>query len=159
MSFTAQRVRHTHTIRLSAPPGQVFPLFEPIGEKAWAEGWEPHMLFPADGAAEPDAVFTTQQHPNESESIWTMTVYDPDNFHLAYLRVTPGSRLAHLDIQCQEAPGGTTDASVTYVFTALSEQGNEFIARFTEAYYQAMLEDWERAINYYLAHGHLLPHH
>lgn len=34
MSFTAQRVSHTYTIRLSAPPSQAFPLFEPIGEKA-----------------------------------------------------------------------------------------------------------------------------
>ena len=158
MSFTAQRVSHTHTIRLSAPPSQAFPLFEPIGEKAWAEGWEPHILFPADGVAELGAVFTTK-HPTESASIWTMPVYDSANFHLTYLRVTPGSRVGQIDIQCQEAPGGTTDASVTYTFTALSEQGNAFTARFTEAHYQAMMADWERAINFYLAHGHTLPHH
>ena len=57
-----------------------------------------------------------------------MPVYDSANFHLTYLRVTPGSRVGQIDIQCQEAPGGTTDASVTYTFTALSEQGNAFTA-------------------------------
>ncbi len=158
MAFTAQHVSHTHTIRLAAPPSQVFPLFEPIGEQAWAEGWEPHMLFPADGVAVPGAVFTTQ-HPTEGESIWTMPVYDQASFHLAYLRVTPGLRVGHIDIHCQEAPGGTTDASVTYTFTALNEPGNAFTARFTEVHYQAMMAEWERAINFYLAHGHALPHH
>ena len=158
MSFTAQRVSHTRTIRLAASPSQVFPLFEPIGEKAWAEGWEPQMLFPADGMAAIGAVFTIR-HEAESESIWTMPVYDQTAFHLAYLQVTPGSRVGHIDIHCQEAPGGTTDASVTYTFTALNAQGNEYTAKFTEAHYQAMMAMWERAINFYLAHGHALPHH
>src|SRR5258708_38606241 len=158
MSLPARCVTHTHPPLLPAPPSHASPLFEQMGEKAGAEGGDPHILFPADGVAELGAVFTTQ-HPTESESIWTMPVYDSANFHLTYLRVTPGSRVGQIDIQCQEAPGGTTDASVTYTFTALSEQGNAFTARFSEAHYQAMMADWERAINFYLAHGHTLPHH
>ncbi len=158
MSFIAQRVSRTQTICLSALPERVFPLFEPIGEKAWAEGWEPQMLFPASGVAEPGTVFTTRNSEG-NESIWTMSVYDPVNFHLAYLRTTPGSLVGQIDIHCQEESDGTTGASVTYTFTALSEDGNEFTARFTEAHYQAMMADWERAINHYLAHGQVLPHH
>ncbi len=158
MSFTASHVSRSHTIHLDAPPRQVFPLFEPIGEKAWAEGWEPTLLFPADGAAQPGAVFTTR-HPDESETIWMITGYDPARFHLGYLRVTPGSRVGKIDIACQEAPGGTTRASVIYTFTALSEQGNAFIARFTQAHYQEMMAAWEQAINSYLAQGHVRRHH
>jgi len=158
MSFTAQRVSQTRTICLSASPGQVFPLFGPIGEKAWAEGWEPNMLFPADGVAEMGAVFTAQ-HPTEGASIWMMPIYDQTLYHLTYFCVTPTLRVSHIDIQCQAAPDGTTDATVTYTATALNERGNEFTARFTETYYQTMMANWERAINYYLGHGHALPHH
>ncbi|HEY7349859.1 MAG TPA: SRPBCC family protein [Ktedonobacterales bacterium] len=157
MSFTAQRVTRTRVIHLSAAPRQVFPLFEPVGEKAWAEGWEPTMLFPADGTAEPGAVFTAR-HP-EGESIWIMPLYDPASFHLAYFNVAHGSRVGNIEIQCREAPGGTTDASVSYTFTALNEPGNEFIANFTETHYEEMMAAWERAINYYLAHGRALRHH
>lgn len=158
MSFTPGHVARQQSIHLSAPPSQVFPLFEPIGESAWAEGWQPTILFPADGAAQVGAVFTAS-HPIEGESIWTMPVYDPTSFHLAYLQVTPGSRVGNIDIRCQEVPGGTTRATVGYTFTALSEQGNEFIARFTATHYQEMMAAWERAINYFLAHGHALKHH
>ncbi len=158
MSFTARRVSQTRSIHLAALPSQVFPLFEPIGEKAWAEGWEPTMLFPSSGAAEVGAIFTTQHLP-EGETIWTMLDYDQATFHIAYLRVTPGLQVGHIDIQCRETPDGETDATVTYTFTALSDHGNAFIARFTEAHYAAMMSDWERAINYYLAHGYASPQH
>lgn len=158
MSFTAGHVTRQQTIRLSASPSQVFPLFEPLGERAWAEGWQPNMLFPTDGTAQAGAVFTTS-HPVEGESIWTMPLFDPASFHLAYLLVTPGSRVGNIDIRCQEAPSGATQATVSYTFTTLSEQGNEFIARFTAAHYQEMMTAWERAINYFLAHGHALKHH
>ncbi|HEU5368060.1 MAG TPA: SRPBCC family protein [Ktedonobacterales bacterium] len=122
MPFPAQRVRLSHTIHLAAPPGQVFPLFEPIGEQAWAEGWEPHPLFPADGAAQAGAVFTTG-HPPEGESIWTLTAYEPTRLHLAYLRVTPGLHVAFIEVQCENAQDGTTRATVTYTLTSLSAAG------------------------------------
>ncbi|HEY7358321.1 MAG TPA: hypothetical protein VH590_17695 [Ktedonobacterales bacterium] len=157
MSFPAQRVALSQTIHLSAPSGQVFPLFEPIGEQAWAEGWEPHMLFPADGVAEAGAVFTTG-HPPEGESIWTLTAYDPARLHLAYLRVTPGLHVAYIEIQCGDAQDGTTRATVTYTLTSLSAAGNDRLAHFS-ARYQEEMAAWERAINFYLAHGHALPHH
>ncbi len=157
MSFAAQRVRLSQTIHLSAPPGQVFSLFEPVGEQAWAEGWEPRMLFPADGAAEVGAVFTTGHSP-EGESVWTMTAYDPAQLHLAYLHVTPGLHVTCIEIQCEDMRDGTTRATVTYILTSLSAAGNDRLARFS-ARYQDEMASWERAINFYLAHGHALPHY
>lgn len=158
MSFTAEHVTRTQVIHLAAPPSQAFPLFGPVGERAWTEGWNPTMLYPLDGSEQADAVFTVL-HPTQGESIWAMPIYDPADCHLTYVQVTPGSRVSTIDIRCQEAPGGTTHASVAYTFTALTDQGNAFIERFTEAHYQEMMAAWERAINYYLAHGHALQHH
>ena len=115
------------------------------------------MLFPADGTPEPGAVFTTQ-HPTEGESIWTMTVYDPATLRLAYLLVTPDVRVSLIEIQCEDLQDGTTRATVTYTLTALSAAGNATLDHFS-THHQANIAAWERAINFYLAHGHALPHH
>jgi len=157
MPFTAERVTVSQTITLAAEPGVVFPLFTPLGEKAWAAGWEPRPLFPADGAAQVGAVFTTN-HPPQGESIWTMTAYDPASLHLAYLRVTPGVQVALIAVQCEDLHDGTTRATITYTFTALSAAGNEKLAQ-VAAHHQHDLASWEHIINFYLAHGHALKHH
>jgi hypothetical protein len=157
MSFVAERVTLSQVIHLAAAPSRVFPLFEPLGEKAWAEGWEPIMLFPADGAAQAGGVFTTS-HPPQGESIWTMTAYDPASLHLAYLRVTPAVQVSLIEIQCEDVRDGTTRATVTYTLTSLSAAGNEKLAQFA-AHHQHDIASWEQAINYYLAHGHALKQH
>ena len=158
MAFTAEHVSRAQTIHLAAPASRAFPLFEPIDEKQWAAGWEPAMLFPASGAAQEGAVFTTR-HADNTDTIWAITSYDPASFHIVYLRVTPGSRVGIIDIRCADAQDGTTHATVTYTFTALSEAGNTFLASFTDAHYQQEMAAWEQAINYALQHGHPLPHH
>jgi hypothetical protein len=157
MSFTAERVTMSQTIQLAASPNRIFPLFEPIGEKAWAEGWDPQMLFPADGTAQKGAVFTTS-HPAGGESIWTMIAYDPTTLHLAYQRVTPGIHVVFIEIQCEEVQDGTTRATVTYTLTGLSAAGNEHLAHL-KAHHQRDVASWEQAINYYLAHGQTLRQH
>lgn len=159
MSFTASHISRSHTIHLDAPTGRVFPLFEPVGEQSWASDWKPVFLFPPSGAAQVGAVFTTQVHQeDEHDTIWTISVYDPASFRLAYLRVTPGSRVGLIDISCEGSPDGGTAATITYTFTGLSEEGNEFIARLTPAHYQEFIHSWEEAINHYLRSGQPLAH-
>jgi hypothetical protein len=158
MPFSANHESRSRMIQLLAPPGRVFPLFEPVGEREWAADWEPEFLYPRSGAAEVGAVFTTR-HPGEADTIWTITAHDPARFHLTYLRVTPGSCVGLVDIGCDGAPDGTTHAAVTYAFTALGEAGNNFLAGFTEEHYQAYMASWETAINYFLRHGHRYEHH
>jgi hypothetical protein len=158
MLFSAKHVTRTRTICLSGNPDRVFPLFEPIGEKFWAEGWNPQMLYPKSGVTERGAVFTTQSHDG-TQTIWLITHYDPKQFEIGYARVTPESNVAEVDIRCEQSKNASTEARVTYVFTALSEQGNEYINKFTEEYYREWIGAWEKAIDYYLAHGRLFKHH
>jgi hypothetical protein len=158
MSFVAQHIQRTQTIHLAGPPSRVFPLFEPLPEREWAEGWEPTMLFPPSGEAEVGAVFTSH-HSGEPETIWAISVYDKASFHITYVRVTADSRVAFVDIRCAGREDGTTSATVSYTFTALSEAGNAFIERYTQEHYQYMMMQWEQAINHYLQHGKRLQHH
>jgi hypothetical protein len=157
-SFTASRITRTATMRLVAPPSDVFPLLEPIGEKQWAAGWEPEMLYPPTGLAEEGAVFLIG-HSAEESSIWTIVRYNPAAFQIAYLRVTPGSDSARIEIACADNRDGTTRTDVTYIFTALTERGNAALEKYTEAYFREWIASWETAINHYLRHGSLLQHH
>ncbi|HSP18655.1 MAG TPA: hypothetical protein VLQ79_04020 [Myxococcaceae bacterium] len=40
---SAERVSHVVTQHLVAPPEHILPLLTPLGERAWAAGWEPEM--------------------------------------------------------------------------------------------------------------------
>ncbi|MBI1744065.1 hypothetical protein HYR54_13510 [Candidatus Acetothermia bacterium] len=114
MPFVAKRVTRTHTIQLSASASRVFPLFEPIGEKQWAEGWDPHMLYPASGVTQEGSVFTTQSHES-SPTIWTVTHFDPEKFQITYLRVTPDSNVAKVEIHCADNQAKTTQAHIILI--------------------------------------------
>ena len=158
MPFIAQHFIRTQNMHLFAPPERVFPLFDPIGEKQWAAGWEPEIIYPLSGEVEEGMVFTTGS-PGEEQAIWTIIAFDAARWCISYLRVTPGSHVATINIRCEDNLDETTRASISYKFTALTEQGNDYVARFTGEHYREWMSSWEKAINYYLRHGHALQHH
>ncbi len=150
-NFAAKRVVRTRSILLNASVEKVFPLFTPLGEKAWAEGWNPQILHPASGETVEGMVFVTRHGGDEQDTIWTVSVYSPEKYFVRYLRVSPESRLGVVEVSCAAADLGKTQATVIYEFTALSEQGNQFIDDFTEEHYQQYISEWESAINDYLS--------
>jgi hypothetical protein len=142
--FQPQHVERTRVIHLEAPPDVVFPLFEPLGEKRWVDGWDPDMLFPATGETVEGGVFTTR-HDGE-ETIWTVALYAPAQRHVRYVRTTPGSRTATVEVRCEPEGDGGTRAQVTYAMTALTEAGNRYIEEFTEAHYNETIDSWQELI-------------
>jgi hypothetical protein len=156
-AFAAKHVERTHTIHLSARPSEVFPLFDPLGERLWAPGWEPQFLYPAAEHPEAGAIFVTPQHSGPTV-IWAITALDHQGRRIEYLRVTPEEQLARIVITCAGLPDGTTEARVTYAYTALAERGNAFIEGYTDEYHRERLAGWEQAINHFLRHGRLIEH-
>ena len=51
--FKAQRLSRTGVITLNASLDQVFPLFGPMREMEWAEGWQPETACGATLPSEP----------------------------------------------------------------------------------------------------------
>ena len=147
--FEANHVVKSHTIEIEARPEVVFPLFSPMGEKKWVEGWNPVMHYPRSGEAMEGAVFATRPE-GEAETIWAIVKYEPATWRVEYLRVTPSSRVAVVEVRCEEADGGKTRARVTYTFTALSEEGNRYISDFTDDRYREYIESWQQAIHRFL---------
>ncbi|MDQ2714501.1 MAG: SRPBCC family protein [Chloroflexota bacterium] len=155
--FIAQQVTRSHTIHLPATPHEVFPLFSPLGEKHWVQGWDPEMLYPSSGVAQSGTVFTTQ-HANEPTRIWTIIAYAREQAHVSYLNVLPDSHVSRIEVSCEAQGTQATLARITYTLTALTPQGNTYLDGFTQEYYQAYISFWETAITHYLLHGHMHPH-
>jgi hypothetical protein len=156
-NFVAQRVKRSHVIHLPATIEEVFPLFEPLGEKHWAHGWDPEMLYPASGIAEEGTVFTTQ-HAGEPAKIWTIIAYERERAYVAYFNVLPQSHTSRIDVRCEPAGERASSAHITYTLTALTESGNSYLAAFTQEHYRTYIDSWQTAIAHYLLHE-LPPSH
>jgi hypothetical protein len=142
--FRAEHMERAHDFVLPLPLPRAFPLFEPEGERRWAEGWEPRYLHPADGRATRGMVFTTT-HGGE-ETIWTMVRHEPERGLVEYVRCSPGSRTGRVLVQCSALDGQRTRVNVVYELTGLSEAGNERVRALDEAHYREYIESWGRSI-------------
>ena len=141
--FRAERVVRTHHFDLPMAPSEAFQFFTPEGERAWAKGWEPRYLHPADGRTTAGMVFTTAH--GEEETLWTMTRHEPESGIAEYLRVTPGSRMGTVRVQCSQAEAGTT-VTVTYALTALTPEGNATLRALDAPAYEAFIDSWGSSI-------------
>jgi hypothetical protein len=154
----ATHASRSHAIRIAGPPEQVFPLFTPLGEKAWAAEWDPEILYPPDGAPQVGAVFTVP-HATGGRAVWTIAAYDPARYQITYVAVVPDERISRIEIQCRPDADGTTQAEVAYTHTALSAAGNAYLATQTDEFHRRRIDSWKAAIDHYLAHGHAVAHH
>ena len=142
--FRAEHIVRSHAFVVERPLARAFELFTPEGERAWAPGWDPTYLYPADGRTERGMVFTTG-HSNE-HTLWTMTRHEPGAGVVEYQRITPGSRMGSVLVQCEAQGGARTRVTVTYTLTALTEEGNRMLREIDEAAFREFIEGWERSI-------------
>src|SRR5690242_8875419 len=125
IAMSATPVSQTRSFLLGASCERAFPMFTPLGERAWAPGWKPHML---SGEKERGSVFRTR-HPNGAEATWVVTDYDPARHHVAYARLVDGSNMGLVEVRCTPAGQGSS-IEVTYTLTAVSESGKAFVEEF-----------------------------
>ena len=143
-TFKAARAVRSHAFTLPLPPREAFRFFEPEGERAWAPGWQPHYVYPADGKAEADMVFAT--NAGGEATLWAVTRHEPEAGVVEYLRVTPASRVARVTVRCEPAESDRTRVTVTYVYTGLDEAGNAYIRAMDEGAFRQFIESWATAI-------------
>jgi hypothetical protein len=143
-AFVGERAVRSHSFVIALPVERAFALFEPEGERLWAEDWDPTPVHPADGHAQAGMVFTTGY--GNDFTLWTMTRHDPAGGMVEYARVTPASRVAMVMVQCAPGEEGTTRVTVVYTYTGLNEAGNEYVRAMDEARYRAYIDSWQAAI-------------
>src|SRR5688572_5199525 len=116
-SFRAEHIVRSHAFTVAMPIAHAYELFMPEGERAWAPGWEPTYLHPRDGFPGRGMVFTTG-HGGEY-TLWTMTRHEPTSGIVEYQRITPGSRMGSVLVECAAKDLTRTRVSVTYALTGL----------------------------------------
>ena len=151
----AERVSHVYEQHLDAAPDRVLPLLTPLGERAWAPGWEPVVRWePAEGRI--GTLFVTG-HPGQPDTLWLLDGWEPATGHVHYLHLTPGSDVTEIDIRLRPDGKDRTVATVRYTWTALGPPGVALVRSKTpEAYLEAM-RHWELALNHYLTTGKKIP--
>jgi hypothetical protein len=151
-TFSPRQVSRVYTQKLAAPPERILPLLTPLGEKAWAHGWDPVIRYqaPAPGIG---TLFATRHHGDPADTIWLLETFDEARRHVRYLHVTPGSDVTEIDIRLEPAPGAPdrTEAVVRYTYTGLSEAGNALVDSKTEEHYHRFMTEWESQLNDHLA--------
>jgi hypothetical protein len=141
--FVPRHETRSATIRLDAPAARTFEMFTPLGERAWAHGWDPGFLHPLDGEGCEGSVFITRA--GGVETIWTTVAHDPPH-RAVYSRVTPGLHAVIVQVDLRPSEDGGTLADVSYAFTALTPAGNDAVAEMVDGF-SGWMEEWETSIN------------
>lgn len=132
-----------HLIVVDLPVDRTFMLFTPAGETLWVEGWSPRYIHPADGRTEPGMVFSTGS--GDATTHWLLADFDRTGHRSRYLRCTPASRMAVVEVQCRAIDAQRTEVEVGYTLTALNDAAAAAIADF-ERGFAAMIEGWAAGI-------------
>ena len=150
-----ERVSHVYEQHLDAAPERVLPLLTPLGERAWAAGWEPEVRWepPGGGAG---TIFVTR-HPGQPDTVWFLDTWEPAAGHVHYVHVTPGSDVTEIDIRLRPEGEDRTVAAVRYTWTALGAPGVALVRSKTPDAYLRAMRHWELALNHYLTTGKMLP--
>lgn len=106
----------SHDFHLPLGLAEAMPLFTPRGEESWVPGWSPRYLRPLDGATEEGMLFTTGE--GAESTYWTCLLWQPEAGRVRYLRLTPASRAAFVEVTCRAENAGTRVA-VSYDVTPL----------------------------------------
>jgi hypothetical protein len=153
VDFTAVRINRSATILLHDNIARVFPLFGPVREADWAEGWAPEILY-GYADAEEHMVFRTKGEGEYYQ--WIITQFDPQRFQIEYT-VTAAERVWFIRVECKPYQNETL-ATVSYTYIGLTEDGHTRNKKAMDRIFAHNLGDWEEAVNHYLSTGKKLIH-
>lgn len=148
-------IRHIVSCKqnLNSNPETIFPLLCPEREYEWIESWKGKIIYSNSGFAEPDCVFYTEL-PGGIKDIWIVDRYEK-NALIQFIRFTE-ARVIRYSITLTDNHNGTTTADWEQTITALNEEGNEYIRKFSDADYQTLIRSLEKRLNHYLETGNML---
>jgi hypothetical protein len=150
IDFKPERIQRSATIVVHASLEKAFPLFGPLLEMEWAAGWEPRVIYLESKNVGEHMIFKTKSQYGE-DYLWAVTQYDVTQSRIEYT-VTASERIWFIRVACK-ADGKQTKVDVSYMYTGLSENGNQQNRESLEKMFAHDLKDWEKAINYYLETG------
>jgi hypothetical protein len=149
MSFAALHRTASCTMRVAAPPAEVFPLLCPVREREWIPGWDAEVLHSRSGLAEPGCVFVTR--PSEGRSLsWVITRQEPSRA-IAFA-VFHGDVVETLLVELAPVDDGT-ELVWSRAYTGLEPAGNDWIAANVPGGVEARLASLEGLLRSHLERG------
>ena len=155
LDFKPERISRSATFTVHGKIENIFPLFGPICEAEWAEGWEPKILYRTNEQTlvEEHMIFQTNGKTGEGKYTWVITQYQPEKFMIEYT-ISTHERIWFVRVECKPFQH-QTDVKVTYTYTGIREEGKRKNEQALKRMFAQDLKDWEEAINYYLKTGKL----
>ena len=139
-------VKHSETFTIEQPIEAVFPLFSAEGERLWVPGWD-YVNIMGTTVLHEDYIFLTESHDHAStDAIWLVKRYEPENHFVQFYRVEPGMKVGVISVGCSEIGRKLTEVAVTYHYTALGTEGEDFITGFTSNQYKDFIGEWHRLL-------------
>jgi hypothetical protein len=147
MSFTALHRTAACTMRVAAPPADVFPLLCPVRERDWIPTWEADVLHSRSGLAELGCVFATRSSEGRRLA-WVVTRHEPPR--AVAFAIFHGDVVETLDVALVPVEGGT-ELAWSRAYTGLDQAGNDWIEANVPAKVEARLASLEGLLRSYLA--------
>lgn len=151
-----KRVAFNYRQTLEAPVEEVFPLYCPVMEGLWAEGWNPSVVYSKSGLVETDCIFKTPGHGEGTGAIWYVTDHDAEKKHVEMLMVMPETVIMKLVIDSAPLEGGRTETTLTRSITSIGQAGDEIVGQYGREEFEQSMKNWEKSMNHYLKTGKLL---
>ena len=129
------------TVAVPLAPADAFELFTPSGERRWAPGWDPTFPASDDDETRPGTVFRTAARRRVT---WVVVACERPH-SITYANVSDNDRAGLVQVRLQPDLSGATTATVGYVMTALSDEGDAALHEFA-AQYQQYMSQWQDAI-------------
>jgi hypothetical protein len=125
---------------LDFPVAKAFPMFEPEGERAWAPGWDPQFICPADKRAQVGAVFV------QDKTTWTIVDYVKER-RIRYVNFKPNKRLTEIEVAVAPTTANACNVTVNYRITPLSEEGAKSVKEMDATHFSHAAEEWKEAVS------------
>ncbi|MEI7810792.1 MAG: hypothetical protein WCJ01_00040 [Ignavibacteria bacterium] len=153
--FKSKKIKRTFTQKINSTPDKIFPLLCPEREKDWLDGWSYDMIYSESGFAENGAIFKTR-YGETVDTIWIVTKYDKELGIIEFVRMTWDVVVVNISFRLEAVNDTVTDIHVEYIFTSITEKGNEFIEGSSSRQFLEMMKWWEKSLNYFIMTGNKL---
>lgn len=140
MNALPDEIVRTGRIPVALPPDAALEYFTAEGEKAWAPGWDPRYISPADGEPVVGGIWLTRE--GDTDTIWRVQRFDRATREAEYLRITPGNRVVVVAVRVEDDGAGGSEVEMTYRAIPLSEAGRAWCAEFTPEAYAQRMQEW-----------------
>ncbi|MCK4576041.1 hypothetical protein KAU34_06515 [candidate division WOR-3 bacterium] len=147
-----KRMTESYVQSIDAETETVFSLLCPVREAEWLAGFNYELIYSESGFVEEGCVFITK-HDGLKKTLWIVTKRDSDKKEIEFVFFVFDSIVTKLSIRVNAKNENTSNVSITYMHTALSEGGNRLLEGKTEENFTKRMKFWEKSMNHYIKTG------